>query len=85
MSGVFQSFSDAPGGFSEELKEFTWALSGEYVYDDSFALRLGYFNESEEKVLENLFLLEQDLNLGTRVDLSYYFPRLKFQALLKTH
>ena len=26
MSGVFQSFSDAPGGFSEELKEFTWAL-----------------------------------------------------------
>ena len=31
LSGVFQSFSDAPGGFSEELKEFTWALGAEYV------------------------------------------------------
>ena len=31
MAGVFQSFNDAPGGFSEELDEFTWALGAEYV------------------------------------------------------
>ena len=49
LSGIFQSFNDAPGGFSEELKEFTWAIGAEYVYDDSFALRAGYFNESEDK------------------------------------
>ena len=30
------------------MKEFTWALGAEYVYDDSFALRAGYFNESED-------------------------------------
>ncbi|TYA75844.1 type IX secretion system outer membrane channel protein PorV, partial [Seonamhaeicola marinus] len=49
LSGMFQSFGDAPGGFSEELKEFTWALGAEYVYQDSFAFRAGYFNEAEEK------------------------------------
>src|SRR5690606_7443936 len=32
ISGMFQSFGDAPGGFSEELKEFTWALGAEYLY-----------------------------------------------------
>ena len=49
LSGAFQSFGDAPGGFSEELKEFTWALGAEYLYQESFAFRAGYFNESEEK------------------------------------
>ena len=31
LPGVFQSFGDAPGGFSEELDEFTWALGAEYL------------------------------------------------------
>jgi hypothetical protein len=44
VSGVFSSFNDAPDGFKEELKEFTYALGAEYLYQDSFALRLGYFN-----------------------------------------
>ena len=48
----FDSFSDAPGGFSEELKEITWAFGLEYVFQKSFALRTGYFNESIEKDLE---------------------------------
>ena len=43
----FNHLTDAPGGFSEELDEFTWALGAEYVYQDSFALRAGYFNENE--------------------------------------
>jgi hypothetical protein len=34
-------------GFSEELKEFTYAVGAEYSYQDSFAMRLGYFNESD--------------------------------------
>ena len=49
VSGVFSSFGDAPDGFGEELKEFTWALGAEYTYQDSFAFRVGYFNESDEK------------------------------------
>ncbi len=49
VSGMFSSFGDAPDGFSEELKEFTWALGAEYWYQDVFAFRGGYFNESDVK------------------------------------
>ncbi|QAA81743.1 type IX secretion system outer membrane channel protein PorV [Aequorivita sp. H23M31] len=49
VKGMFQSFGDAPGGFSEEIKEFTWALGAEYWYQDVFAFRGGYFNESDIK------------------------------------
>src|SRR5690606_18274566 len=37
LKGVGKSFGDAPGGFGEEMKEFTWALGAEYWYQDSFA------------------------------------------------
>src|SRR5690606_3887916 len=43
FSGMFKSFGDAPGGFGEEMREFTWALGAEYWYENSFAFRLGYF------------------------------------------
>lgn len=49
LSGMFGSFGDAPDGISEELKEVTVSLGGEYVYNDMFAARVGYFNESEMK------------------------------------
>jgi len=84
LSGVFQSFSDAPGGFSEELKEFTWALGAEYVYDDSFALRAGYFNESEEKGARKFLALGAGFKFsGTRVDLSYLFSASKVPSPLE--
>ena len=57
LKGIFQSFSDAPGGFSEEMKEFTWALGAEYQYQDSFALRAGFFHESDEKGARQFFAL----------------------------
>jgi hypothetical protein len=46
---IFQSFYDAPGGFSEEMKEFTQSIGVEYWYNQQFALRAGYFNEAESK------------------------------------
>lgn len=49
LSGMFGSFSDAPDGFSEELKEFIWSTGLEYWYRDSFAARAGYFSESSDK------------------------------------
>lgn len=49
ISGIFKSFSDAPGGFSEELKEIQWSVGAEYVYHDQFSLRAGYHHESESK------------------------------------
>ncbi len=49
LSGMFSSFSDAPNGFSEELKEFTISSGVEYWYRDFFALRGGYFFENNDK------------------------------------
>lgn len=49
ISGIFKSFSDAPGGFKEELEEIQWSIGAEYVYHDQFAIRAGYHHESESK------------------------------------
>jgi hypothetical protein len=46
---IFQSFYDAPGGFYEEIREITISVGAEYWYNNQFALRCGYFNESEMK------------------------------------
>lgn len=45
----FSSFGDAPGGFSEEVKEFQASLGAEYWYNNQFALRAGYFHEDKTK------------------------------------
>ena len=84
MSGVFQSFNDAPGGLSEELDEFTWALGAEYVYQDSFALRAGYFNENEFKGARKFFSLGAGFKYTTiDIDLSYLFSASKVQSPLE--
>jgi len=48
-AGIFGSFADAPGGFSEELKEINYSLGMEYWYNKQFALRAGYFYENPDK------------------------------------
>ncbi|SDR65454.1 hypothetical protein SAMN04515667_2851 [Formosa sp. Hel1_31_208] len=84
LSGVFQSFGDAPGGFSEELKEFTWALGAEYLYQESFAFRAGYFNESDEKGARKFFALGAGFKYTTiNIDLSYLFSASKVQSPLE--
>lgn len=78
FSGVFKSFGDAPDGFGEELKEFTWALGAEYVYQDAFMLRTGYFNESEEKGYRKFFTLGAGFKFkSAQVDLAYLFSASK--------
>ena len=49
ISGIFKSFTDAPGGFKEELQEIQWSVGAEYVYHDQFSLRAGYHHQSESK------------------------------------
>ncbi len=44
-----QSFYDAPGGFNEEMKEVMYSVGLEYWYREQFAIRGGYFHESEMK------------------------------------
>lgn len=74
FSGIFSSFSDAPDGFSEEIKEITWSLATEYVYDDVFSLRLGYFNESDIKGARKFATFGAGFEYSSiDVDLSYLF------------
>lgn len=84
MQGIFQSFGDAPGGFSEELREITWALGAEYTYQDSFALRAGYFNESDDKGARKFFALGAGFKYTTiQIDLSYLFSASQVQSPLE--
>lgn len=84
LSGMFQSFGDAPGGFSEEIKEITWALGAEYMYQDSFAFRMGYFNEAEEKGARKFLALGAGFKANVvNIDLSYLFSTSKVQSPLE--
>ena len=49
ISGIFNSFSDAPGGFKEELQEVQWSIGAEYTYHQQFSVRGGYHFENENK------------------------------------
>ena len=72
LSGIFKSFGDAPDGFSEELKEFTVALGAEYLYNDSFAVRMGYFNENEIKGARKYLTFGTGFKINEiNLDLSY--------------
>ena len=74
FEGFLNSFSDAPGGFSEELKEIAWSLGLEYSYQDKFALRTGYFNESKDKGSRSYATFGAGFDYReTHVDLSYLF------------
>ena len=83
-TGIFKSFGDAPGGFSEELKEVTYALGAEYEYQDSFSLRSGYFHESDEKGSRKFFSLGAGFKYNVvKVDVSYLFSASKVKNPLE--
>lgn len=84
VSGMFNSFGDAPDGLSEEFKEFTWALGAEYWYQDSFALRTGYFHESEVKGARKFFTLGAGFKYNiAKIDVSYLFSASKVKNPLE--
>ena len=84
LSGIPESFKDAPDGLSEELKEITWGLGTEYNFQDSFALRGGYFNESLEKGSRRYFTLGAGFSLNfASIDISYLFSTSKVRNPLE--
>ncbi len=84
VSGMFQSFGDAHDGFSEELKETTWALGAEYSYQDAFSLRTGYFHESEMKGARKFFTLGAGFKYNiVKIDVSYLFSASKVKNPLE--
>lgn len=84
VSGIFKSFGDAPGGFSEELQEVTYALGAEYEYQDAFSLRSGYFHESDQKGARKFFSLGAGFKYNVvKVDVSYLFSASKVKNPLE--
>src|SRR5678816_3801577 len=75
MSSWFSSFGDAPGGFSEEIKEFQLSLGAEYWYNNQFALRGGYFYEDKTKGNRRYFTMGVGIKYQSfGLDFSYLLP-----------
>jgi hypothetical protein len=75
VSSWFSSFGDAPGGFSEELKEFQISVGAEYMYMNQFAFRAGYFYENPTKGDRKYFTVGAGLNYNMfGLNFSYLIP-----------
>ena len=72
LQGMFQSWYDAPRGFEEEMEEFIWQVSAEYLYNEVFSVRAGYFHESANKGNRQFFTLGAGFKFrSTILDVSY--------------
>jgi hypothetical protein len=86
VSGMFGSFSDAPGVivnaetgersvFKEEMRELTYSAGFEYWYDNQFAVRAGYFHEHSTKGNRQYFTLGAGLKYNVfGLDFAYLIP-----------
>ena len=75
IQGMIQSFYDAPGGFSEEMKEFTLSIGTEYWYNKIFAVRAGFFHEAKMKGNRRYLTFGAGLRYNVfALDVSYLVP-----------
>ena len=85
ISGIFNSFSDAPGGMSEELKEINFSLGLEYNYNQQFFLRGGYYYENAMKGDRKYFGLGAGFALNVvRLDAAYMIATAQSSPLDQT-
>lgn len=85
VSAALGSFSDAPGGFREELREVNLSTGAEYTYNDLLMARVGYFYEPRVKG-DRQYL---SFGLGVRyqvfgVDGAYLVPNDRANPLSQT-
>jgi hypothetical protein len=84
-AGIFGSFSDAPGGFSEEMKEINISSGMEYIYNKKFALRAGYFYENNLKGDRRYFTTGTGIKYESfNLDFSYLLANPKTSPLANT-
>lgn len=73
--GMLQSFSDAPGGGKEELREITFAAGAEYAYNKMVFARAGYFYEAPSKGYRQFVTVGAGVRFNfASLDLAYLFP-----------
>lgn len=85
ISGIFKSFSDAPGGTKEEIREINYSIGAEYSYNQQFFLRAGYYHESEFKGNRQYFGFGAGFSLNVvRLDASYMLATAQTSPLDQT-
>lgn len=85
ITGIFKSFSDAPGGFKEELKEIRLSVGAEYAYNQQFFVRLGYNYENADKGGRSYFGFGAGFSLNVvQLDASYMLATAQSSPLDQT-
>lgn len=85
ITGIFKSFTDAPGGFSEELKEINVSVGAEYAYNQQFFARAGYNYENASKGGRSYFTFGAGFSLNVvRLDASYMLATAQSSPLDQT-
>ena len=85
IAGIFQSFSDAPGGFKEEMQEIMWSVGAEYAYNNQFFVRGGYFNENQYKGNRKYFTAGAGFKLNVfQLDAAYVISTSQTNPLDQT-
>ncbi|MDE7024613.1 MAG: type IX secretion system outer membrane channel protein PorV [Paramuribaculum sp.] len=85
ITGIFKSFGDAPGGFSEELKEINWGFGAEYNYNQQFFVRAGYNYENAMKGNRKYFSMGAGFSLNVvRLDAAYMIATAQSSPLDQT-
>jgi hypothetical protein len=75
ISSIFSSFTDAPGGFKEEMQEINYSAGIEYWYNHKFAARTGYFNENQYKGNRKFFSTGLGVKMNVfSIDIAYLIP-----------
>ncbi len=85
VTGIFKSFSDAPGGFKEEIREIALAIGAEYNYNQQFFLRGGYYYQNPDKGNLQYFAVGAGFALNVlRLDASYMLATAQTSPLDQT-
>jgi hypothetical protein len=85
LSGIFNSFSYAPGGGAEKLDEIMWSIGAEYTYNNQFFVRGGYFNESQYKGNRKYFTAGVGVKLSVvQLDAAYVMSTSQTNPLDQT-
>ena len=81
VRGAIQSFYDAPGGFSEKLRELQFSVGGEYWYKQTLAARAGYFFEHATKGGRQYLTFGFGLKYNiVQFDVAYLVPTTSFSS-----
>ncbi len=85
ITGIFKSFSDAPGGFKEELQEINVSVGAEYAYNQQFFVRAGYNYENANKGGRSYFAFGAGFSLNVvQLDASYMLATAQSSPLDQT-